>query len=130
MYNDLILHSPLISVDFDHEIVIMRPSVASLLKTETTELQALFDLAIVRYTSFVFDLSHCDYICSEALGFIAHCWKWCSDKRHGKMAVILPQDEQNEVAKLFEIIGLSRILGSAINPTLPQSLRFIREFAM
>jgi hypothetical protein len=45
------------------------------------------------------------------------------------MVAIVPLDPANEVRNLFEIIGLSRMIGSALQPTLPQALNYLKEFA-
>jgi hypothetical protein len=45
------------------------------------------------------------------------------------MTAIIPQTPGNEVKNLFDIIGLSRMIGSALQPTLSQALRYLKEFA-
>jgi hypothetical protein len=77
---------------------------------------------------FVVDLSTCTYISSEGLTCTAACWKWCHDEGNGHMAAIIPQSPGNEVRNLFDIIGLSRMIGSALQPSLNQALKYLREF--
>lgn len=77
---------------------------------------------------FIFDLSNCNYISSEGLGATARCWKWCHDDGNGKMAVVLPSEPDNEVRNLFEIIGLSRIIGSALRPSVDDAVGYLQKF--
>lgn len=77
---------------------------------------------------FILDLSSCRYISSEGLGATARCWKWCHDDGHGKMAVVLPMDAKDEVRNLFEIIGLTRIIGSAIRPSVDDAIEYLKKF--
>jgi hypothetical protein len=45
------------------------------------------------------------------------------------MAAIISQKPDNEVMNLFEIIGLSRMIGNALQPTLTDALKYMKEFA-
>jgi anti-anti-sigma factor len=77
---------------------------------------------------YVIDLSGCDYVSSEGLGATAQCWKWCHDEGNGRMAVVLPSQADHEVRNLFDIIGLSRTIGSAIQPTIDDARAYLLAF--
>ncbi len=97
---------------------------------EAKELRNLFDTAIRSGTTrFVIDLSATDYISSEALGTIAGCFNACAQQISGTLSVILPTEENNEVRNLFDIIGLSRLMGSAIQTSRKDALLYIRDLA-
>jgi anti-anti-sigma factor len=80
-------------------------------------------------TRLVLDLSDCEYISSEGLGATARCWKLCHEDGKGQMAVVLPSSPVSEVRNLFEIIGLSRMIGSAIQPTVNDAIAYIQKFS-
>lgn len=97
---------------------------------EAQEFDKLLDkLRLEKYRRFVINLASCDYVSSEGLGVIAACWNWCHDQNNGHMALVLSNDPANEVHNLFEITGLSRVIGSAIQPTLHDALNYIRKFS-
>jgi anti-anti-sigma factor len=81
------------------------------------------------YTRLVVDLSDCEYISSEGLGVTARCWAWCHDEGKGHMALVLPHDTQSEVRHLFEITGILRTIGSALQPCLHDALNYLKEFS-
>jgi hypothetical protein len=129
MSNKFLLHSHAIRVSFDHEIAVLQPFNKALLALEGNELKTLFDTGIDNgVTQFVLDLSNAEYIASEALGAVATCWGCCNDGRKGRMAVVLSPDEHNEVRNLFDIIGLSRMIGSSIKTCLKDAINYLREF--
>jgi len=78
---------------------------------------------------YIVDLTECDYVSSEGLGATARCWKWCHDQKNGSMAVVLSSSSGNEVRNLFEIIGLSHMIGSAIQPTLDDAIIYVKNFS-
>ncbi len=45
------------------------------------------------------------------------------------MAVVLSASSGNEVRNLFEIIGLSHMIGSAIQPTLDDAIIYVKNFS-
>jgi hypothetical protein len=45
------------------------------------------------------------------------------------MAAVVPLDPENEVRNLFEIIGLARMIGNALQPTLADAIKYLKEFA-
>ncbi|MDD5674475.1 MAG: STAS domain-containing protein [Chitinivibrionales bacterium] len=79
--------------------------------------------------AFVFNLGDCDYISSDGLGVVASWWRFCHDQGNGAMAVVLPGKPDSEVANLFEIIGLTRMIGSAVQPSVKDALNYLKEFA-
>jgi anti-anti-sigma factor len=89
---------------------------------------ALAELRGRKITRYVVDLSDGEYISSEGLGAIAQCWKWCHDEGNGQMAVVLPPRADSEIRNLFDIIGLSRTIGSALQPTVEDAKKYIRAF--
>jgi len=122
--------SPRFTVTVNDRIAVIAPSVETFMYREAQEFDHLFEqLRGKGFTHFIIELGTCDYISSEGLGAIASCWKWCHDEGMGRLSVILQQNTDNEVSNLFEITGLTRIIGSAIQPTLKDALKYIREFA-
>lgn len=75
----------------------------------------------------VLDLSRCEYVSSEGLGMIARLWRYCHDQKAGCLAVVLSPAHGNEVRHLFETIGLSRIMGSALLESMDEAMRFLQK---
>lgn len=110
---------------------IIVPQVVELLHAEATRLSelviALQEQDVKRY---VFDLSALTYISSEGLGTVASCWKWCRDEgRNGAMTVVLSSDPTNSVRNLFEIIGLSRMMGDAVLFSRSDAMAYLKNIA-
>ncbi len=117
-------------VKFKGDVVILKPVQKTFTHLQANEFNRIFELLCERRVSrFILDYSTCEYISSEGLTCTASCWKWCHEEKNGHMVAIVPLDPRNEVRNLFEIIGLSRMIGSALQPTLPQALKYLREFA-
>ena len=117
-------------ITIDDAIAILQAVDPSFMHFQAQEFDRIFDLLRKKgYRQFILDLTPCEYISSEGLTCVALCWKWCHDEGNGQMAAIVPQNPENEVRNLFEIIGLSRMIGSALQPTLSQAIRYLREFA-
>ena len=130
MSNEFLLHSPIIQVSFEEDIAILQPMNKALLAVEAKELKDLFETGLKNdVTRYIIDLSKADYISSEALGSVASCWNECKEGEQGRMAVVLAPDEQNEVRNLFDIIGLSRMLGNGIKTSRSDAVNYIKEFA-
>ena len=122
--------SPAFQITFDGAIAILQAVDSSFMHFQAREFDRVFDLLRKKqYRQFILDLTPCEYISSEGLTCVASCWKWCHDEGNGQMAAIVPQNPENEVRNLFEIIGLSRMIGSALQPALSQALRYLKEFA-
>lgn len=122
--------SPFFLVSFHDDIAIIRPVDKALLRSQAKEFDRIFELLRKDTTSrFILDFSSCEYISSEGLASTVSCWKWCHDEGHGLMAAIVPQSPENEVRNLFEIIGLSRMIGGALQPTLDDAIKYLKEFA-
>ena len=117
-------------VTIDGDIAIIKLIEVSFAHFQAQEFDRLTDvLRDKELRRFVVDLSTCEYIASEGLTCTAAFWKWCHDEGNGAMTAIIPQTPGNEVKNLFDIIGLSRMIGSALQPTLSQALRYLKEFA-
>jgi anti-anti-sigma factor len=117
-------------VAVDKKTVVVSPREQVFMGREAQEFDKLLDrLRLKNYRRFVIDLASCNYVSSEGLGVIAACWNWCHDESNGRMALVLSNDPANEVYNLFEITGLSRVIGSAIQPSLQDALNYIRKFS-
>jgi hypothetical protein len=127
--NDGIVSSAF-GIMIDKDIVIVKATDKSILHSQAQEFNRIFELLKRNgYIRFILDLSICDYISSEGLTCAASCWKWCHDDGNGHMVIIVPQKPENEVRNLFDIIGLSRMVGSALQPKLSNAIRYLREFS-
>lgn len=63
---------------------------------------------------FLLDFSTCAYISSEGLGLVSDLWRYCSETANGKLAVLLSSDPHNEMANLFETVGLLSVLRESL----------------
>jgi anti-anti-sigma factor len=81
-----------------------------------------------RLFNIVIDLSGCEYISSEGLGIISACRQWCQEKGKGYMGVVLPISGENEVVNLFDITGLSRAIGSALQRSVKDAVTYLKNF--
>ena len=130
MSNDAGVVSPAFRVTFDEDIAIICPVERAFMRFQAKEFDRILDLLRKGATRrFIMDLSSCDYISSEGLASTASCWKWCYDDGHGHMAAVVSERPDNEVRNLFEIIGLSRMIGNALQPTLADAIKYLKEFA-
>jgi len=130
MSNSDAIISSAFQVTTENNIAILQSLEASFMHPQAQEFYRIFDLLRKQgICRFVIDLSTCEYISSEGLTCTASCWKWCHDEGNGHMIAIVPQNPENEVRNLFDIIGLSRMIGSALQPSLAQALNYLREFA-
>jgi hypothetical protein len=117
-------------IRFKADVVIVKPVQKAFTHLQAGEFHRIFDLLRGNnFRRFILDYSTCEYISSEGLTCTASCWKWCHEEGNGHMVAIVPLDPANEVRNLFEIIGLSRMIGSALQPTLPQALKYLKEYA-
>jgi hypothetical protein len=121
------LSSPLFNVRVDNGIAVLQAKDNAFLRSQAKEFSRLFEelksLSIVKY---ILDFSNNDYVSSEGLNFTAQCWKWCHEKGHGSMAVVIPDDPANDVRRLFDNIGLSYMIGSSLQPTVADALKYLR----
>jgi hypothetical protein len=130
MSNNAEIISQEFQVRYKGDVAILKPVEKSFTHLQSNEFYRVFDqLRENGFSRFILDYSTCDYISSEGLTCTASCWKWCHEEKNGYMVAIVPLDPRNEVRNLFEIIGLSRMIGSALQPTLPQALKYLKEFA-
>jgi hypothetical protein len=117
-------------IRYKDDVAILKPIEKTFTHLQAGEFNRIFDrLRKNEFRRFILDYSTCEYISSEGLTCTATCWKWCHEEGNGQMVAIVPLDPANEVRNLFEIIGLSRMIGSALQPTLPQALNYLKEFA-
>jgi hypothetical protein len=117
-------------VRYKGDVAILKPVEKAFTHLQAGEFNRIFDrLRGNDVRRFILDYSICEYISSEGLTCTASCWKWCHEEGNGHMVAIVPLDPGNEVRNLFEIIGLSRMIGSALQATLPQALKYLKEFA-
>jgi anti-anti-sigma regulatory factor len=122
--------SRLFNIRIDKDIVLLHPLDKAFLNSQAKEFTLIFeDLKKKGYKKYILDFSQCDYISSEGLSITALCWKWCHDEGNGSMAAVVPDDSSNEVRKLFEIIGLSRMIGSALQPKIATAVTYLRNFS-
>jgi hypothetical protein len=117
-------------VRYKGNVVILKPNEKAFTHIQAGEFNRIWNrLRENKIRRFVLDYSTCEYISSEGLTCTASSWKWCHEEGNGYMVAIVPLDPKNEVRNLFEIIGLSRMIGSALQPTLPQALKYLKDFA-
>ncbi len=126
--NEIVSHEFKILMKGD--VAIFKPVEKAISHIQAREFDRLFNLLRENgHRRFILDFSSCEYISSEGLTCTTLCWKWCHELGNGHMVAIVPKDPKNEVRNLFDIIGLSRMIGSAVQPTLPQALKYLKEFA-
>ena len=129
MSNSETLHQREVYAEVTGEVAVIGFASRIFQKYEADDFRLLLNRLRVRSIShYVIDLSGCDYVSSEGLGATAQCWKWCHDEGKGRMAVVLPSQPDHEVRNLFDIIGLSRTIGSALQPTVEDARAYLRAF--
>jgi|GEM_PF-1285432 len=121
--------SATIAVTMVDRIPILKPCARSFFSEQAKEFSRLVkSLRRKKQFFLVVDLSECDYISSEGLGIIAACRRWCEEKRRGAMGVVLPPDTDSEVVNLFDITGLSRSIGSALQRSVRDAIAYLKNF--
>ncbi len=75
---------------------------------------------------YILDFSRCEYVSSEGLGTLAEFWSSCEDKK-ACMCLILSEKKENEVAYLFDIIGLSKLMAGHIFYDLETAKQFVKQ---
>jgi anti-anti-sigma regulatory factor len=128
MSNDRRLSSPLFIVCVtDNGVAVLQAKDKAFLNSQAQEFSRLFEkLKSLSVDKFILDFSNCDYLSSEGLSIAAQCWKWCHETGNGVMAAVVPDDPANEVRRLFNDIGLSRMIGASLQPTLAEAEKFLR----
>jgi anti-anti-sigma factor len=128
MSNSNTFFSPLFDVRVDRGIAVLRVFGKAYLHSHATEyariLAKLREQGVAR---FILDLSSCDYISSEGISNVTRSWKSFCDEGKGRMAVVVPNDPANEVRNLFDVIGISPILGNALQPTVEAAVNCLLE---
>jgi hypothetical protein len=119
---------PKIEVSMVDDIAVLHPANRLFQSFEAKEAKKTFDqLFLDGCKKFIFNFSDCTYISSDGLGVTAACWHFCFDEKNGFMAVVLPADAESPVCNLFEILGLTRKIGSGIHKTIETALLYIRD---
>jgi hypothetical protein len=128
MSNSNAAASPLFDVRVDREIAVLHVFDKAFLHSHSTEYtRMLAELMEQGTPSFILDLSNCDYISSEGISNVTRSWKACYEEGKGRMAVVVPDDPANEVRNLFDVIGVSHILGNALQPTVEAAVSCLLE---
>ncbi len=124
------LASSIISVTIVESIPVLRPISPAFLSEQAAEFSRLVGLLRKkRLNDLILDLSTCENISSEGLGIIAACWQWCHEKGKGYMGVVLPRSSDSEVVNMFDITGLSRSIGSALQRSVRDAVRYLKAFS-
>ena len=130
MRADAALASGIINVTIVESIPILRPLSHNFIGEQAKELDRIVGiLRKKRFNNLILDLSGCEFISSEGLGIISACWQWCQEKGKGYMGVVLPRATDNEVVNLFDITGLSRSIGSALQRSVKDALAYLKAFS-
>jgi anti-anti-sigma regulatory factor len=109
-------------------IAILRPCDRAFLHAHATEYNRILDkLRDNGAPHFVLDLSGCDYISSEGISNVTRSWKWCYEENNGTMAVVVPQDTPGEIRNLFDLIGVSRVLGTALQSSVEEGILHLQR---
>lgn len=126
-----ILQSTLLTVTMVQSIPVLKPRDEDFQKRESMEFSRLVDiLAEEKMFSYILDLQDCNYVSSDGLGAVSSSWDRCTRGKQGAMAVVLPKAPGNEVTNLFDITGLSRTIGSAIQPSIKNAVSYLKNFAV
>jgi anti-anti-sigma regulatory factor len=75
----------------------------------------------------ILDFSRCSYISSDGLNTTAQFWKWCKKEKTVAIAIVAVDDKHNEIRNLFDIIGLSAMVGEALAPTVEKAVEFLQK---
>ncbi len=118
--------SKLYKISIENAIAVIHPLDRAFLHAQAKEFKRLLvDLRATGVAATILVLSLCDYISSEGISSITQGWKWCTEEGNGVLAVVVQNDATSEVWNLFEIIGISRILGSSLQPTLAAAIAHV-----
>jgi hypothetical protein len=121
------LSSPLFNVHVTGGIAVLQARDKAFLNSQAKEFSRLFEeLKSLSIVKFILDFSNCDYVSSEGLNFSMQCWKWCHEQGNGSMAVVIPDDPANELRKLFDVIGLSYMIGRSLQPTVAVAEKYLQ----
>ncbi|MBD3392736.1 MAG: hypothetical protein GF418_11600 [Chitinivibrionales bacterium] len=124
------LASGVINVTIVESIPVLRPVAPDFVHEQAREFgRIVSELRRKKLFTLVLDLSGCEYISSEGLGIISACWQWCQEKHKGCMGIVLPKSGSNEVVSLFDITGLSRSIGGALQRSVKGAITYLTSFA-
>jgi hypothetical protein len=130
MFPEGSLASGIINVTIVDSIPVLRPVDRFFFDKEAIEFNRLVKLLRKkRYFDLVVDLSGCQEISSEGLGMIASCWDRYQKKAAGYMGVVLPRATENSVVTLFDVTGLSRSIGCALQRRVADAVSYLKSFS-
>lgn len=119
------IDSSLFEVTYIKSVPAIRSLAQAFLAVHATEFRRIRDLMREQgMRRLLLDLSTCQYICSEGLGAMAECWKWCKEN-DGAMAVVLPEGKTNNVRELFEITGLTTSMARGLHRSLEDAVAYV-----
>lgn len=122
------LASGIFSICIVEEIPVLKPLASRFYCEQADEFNRLVTLLRKKKLfNIIIDLSGCEGISSEGLGIISACRQWCQEKKKG-IGVVLPRAVENEVVNLFDITGLSRTIGSALQRSVKDAVTYIKNF--
>ena len=130
MRADGTLASGILNVAIVESIPVLRPISHHFMSDQAREFSRIVRLLRKKSMyNLIVDLSECEFISSEGLGIISACWQWCQEKGKGYMSVVLPRDIESEVVNLFDITGLSRSIGSALQRSVKDAITCLKAFS-
>jgi anti-anti-sigma factor len=116
--------SDLFTIRIDQGLVVLSPLDKTFLNAQAREFNRLYEeFSRQGQRHFVLDFSNCDYISSEGLNITAQYWKMCKDAG-GRLMVVVPELPQSGIRELFDLLGLSKMLGDCLQPTVTDALAF------
>jgi anti-anti-sigma factor len=122
------LSSILFRICIVEQIPVLRPVDTRFIGEQASELGRIVKiLRKKKLFNLVIDLSGCEYISSEGLGIISACRQWCQERKNG-LGIVLPRAGENEVVNLFDITGLSRSIGSALQRSVKDAVSYLKNF--
>jgi hypothetical protein len=118
--------SAMFSVSFTKDIAVITPQDRAFLNSQIKEFSRIFeDLKAKNCNKFILDFSNSTYISSEGLSLTAQYWKWSSSQVHGGMAIVAEDNGENEIRNLFEILGMSAMIGNALQASVEGAVEYL-----
>ena len=130
MNNSFDFRSVYFATTFNSEILIITPKKQIFMRDEASEFGEIINISRKNGISkFIVVLNQCDYISSEGLGIISSSWNKCHDNENSQMCIVISREKDSEIGNLFDITGLSRTLGSTIQPNVDDAVKYIKNFS-